>query len=86
MIQSQEAPMSNPQTHPRLGVPRGGDWAAGDRAEIDRATKKRILRPDELEPGKPLNPAHTTSRWFTAPKFGSAGSGGAEIEPGPEKN
>lgn len=78
--------MSNPQAHPRLGVPRSGDWAAGDRAEIDRATKKRILRPDELEPGKPLNPAHTTSRWFTAPKFGSAGSGGAEIEPGPEEN
>ena len=78
--------MSNPQTHPRLGVPRVGDWPAGDRAEIDRATKKRILRPDELESGEALNPPHTTNRWFTAPKFGSAGSGGAEIEPGPEKN
>jgi hypothetical protein len=29
-------------------------------------------------------PRTTTGGWFTAPKFGSAGSGGAEIEPGPE--
>jgi hypothetical protein len=86
MIQSQEARMSNPQTHPRLGIPRVGDWPAGDRAEIDRATKKRILRPDELESGEPLNSRRTTGGWFSAPKFGSAGSGGAEIEPGPEKD
>jgi hypothetical protein len=77
--------MSNPQTHPRLGIPRVGDWPAGDRAEIDRATKKRILRPDELESVDSLNPRRTAS-WFSAPKFGSAGSGGAEIEPGPEKD
>jgi hypothetical protein len=33
------------------------------------------------------NPPRTTSLgWFTAPKFGSAGSGGAEIEPGPERD
>ncbi|MDE3151787.1 MAG: hypothetical protein KGL93_06020 [Gemmatimonadota bacterium] len=30
------------------------------------------------------NPPHTTTGKFTAPKFGSAGSGGLEIEPGPE--
>jgi hypothetical protein len=31
------------------------------------------------------NPPRTTSyRWLTAPKFGSAGSGGLELEPGPE--
>ena len=33
------------------------------------------------------NPPRTTSMgWFTAPKFGSAGSGGAELEPGPERD
>ena len=29
-------------------------------------------------------PPHTTSGWFTAPKFGSAGSGGLEYERLPE--
>jgi hypothetical protein len=32
------------------------------------------------------NPPRTTSGTWTAPKFGSAGSGGAELEPGPEKD
>ena len=31
-------------------------------------------------------PPHTTTGKFTAPKFGSAGSGGAEFEPGPERH
>lgn len=30
------------------------------------------------------NPPFTTKWGITSPKFGSAGSGGAEIEPGPE--
>ena len=32
------------------------------------------------------NPPRTTSGKMTSPKFGSAGSGGAELEPGPEKD
>lgn len=32
------------------------------------------------------NPPHTTKHGVTAPKFGSAGSGGAEYEPGPERD
>ena len=32
------------------------------------------------------NPPRTTRGNFTAPKFGSAGSGGAEFEPGPERD
>lgn len=32
------------------------------------------------------NPPRTTKGKWTAPKFGSAGSGGAELEPGPEKD
>lgn len=31
------------------------------------------------------NPPHTTTGKITAPKFGSAGSGGAELEPGPPR-
>jgi len=30
-------------------------------------------------------PPRTTTRHMTSPKFGSAGSGGAELEPGPER-
>jgi hypothetical protein len=45
---------------------------------------------DEIEAGDALkrkaNPPRTTKGWFTAPKFGSASSGGGEIEPGPEKD
>lgn len=32
------------------------------------------------------NPPRTTTGKWTAPKFGSAGSGGAELEPGPEND
>jgi len=32
------------------------------------------------------NPPRTTTGKMTAPKFGSAGSGGAELEPGPSKD
>ena len=32
------------------------------------------------------NPPRTTTGKMTAPKFGSAGSGGAELEPGPERD
>jgi hypothetical protein len=40
----------------------------------------------ENEKRKPNPPRTTTGKWFTAPKFGSAGSGGAELEPGPEED
>jgi len=32
------------------------------------------------------NPPHTTKGKITAPKFGSAGSGGLEYDPGPERD
>ena len=32
------------------------------------------------------NPPRTTKHGITAPKFGSAGSGGLELEPGPERD
>jgi hypothetical protein len=40
----------------------------------------------EKAPTDAPNPPHTTTRKWTSPKFGSAGSGGAELEPGPEKD
>jgi hypothetical protein len=42
----------------------------------------------ELEDDSTLesNPPRTTKGGITAPKFGSAGSGGLELEPGPERD
>jgi hypothetical protein len=39
-------------------------------------------------PKKPVHadPPRTTRGKWTVPKFGSAGSGGAELEPGPERD
>lgn len=55
-----------------------------DRAKKDAGQSKK----DEQvarKAGTP-NPPRTTRGKWTAPKFGSAGSGGAELEPGPERN
>jgi hypothetical protein len=41
-------------------------------------------KPKARKPVRPDPPRTTTGKW-TSPKFGSAGSGGAELEPGPEK-
>lgn len=40
----------------------------------------------EADTGRTQNPPHTTTGKVTSPKFGSAGSGGAELEPGPERD
>ena len=40
---------------------------------------------DDSTPVRP-NPPRTTAAGWTSPKFGSAGSGGAELEPGPERD
>jgi hypothetical protein len=42
---------------------------------------------DELDENPPghSNPPRTTTGKITSPKFGSAGSGGLELEPGPER-
>ena len=56
---------------------------------IDTASSKplrdaKIEEPD-VEIEEP-NPPRTTRGNFTTPKFGSAGSGGAEFDPGPERD
>lgn len=57
---------------PNEGTP---DDATGDVAR-DRANQVG----DETADRKAPNPPHTTKGPITAPKFGSAGSGGAEYE------
>ena len=47
--------------------------AAEEKREPGRADKPARKGP---------NPPRTTTGWLTSPKFGSAGSGGAEYEPG----
>ncbi len=42
----------------------------------------REAAPDET----PNPPRTTTGGWLTTPKFGSATSGGGELEPGPERD
>ncbi len=46
----------------------------------------RDARKDEKTDRNAPNPPRTTTGKITSPKFGSAGSGGAELEPGPERD
>lgn len=67
-----------PESHIRAGV------AMKDKKKNhsdDRSNKKNVKQKYD-EP----NPPRTTTDGITAPKFGSAGSGGAELEPGPERD
>jgi hypothetical protein len=64
-------------------IPTGTDEAAGEKERSDRAAERKAKESNSR--GIP-NPPRTTTGKFTAPKFGSAGSGGAELEPGPERD
>lgn len=69
-------------------IPRGTDE---ENTVIDTTSTKplreaKIEEPDVEESQEEPNPPRTTKGFFTAPKFGSAGSGGAELEPGPERD
>jgi hypothetical protein len=73
-------------------VPKGTDEANDEEnVVIDTASSKplreaKIEEPEVEESLDEPNPPRTTRGNFTAPKFGSAGSGGAEFEPGPERD
>jgi len=54
--------------------------------EPDRKSKIEEPRSPDQDQADGVNPPRTTSGGFTSPKFGSAGSGGAEFEPGPERD
>ena len=65
-------------------IPTDTDESAID-AEVNEGGKSKKEDPsDETvdRHAKPNPPRTTTGRFFTAPKFGSAGSGGLEMEPG----
>lgn len=68
-------------------IPTDSDELSSEKQRSDEAAKakKSAGRDDPDSPEEP-NPPHTTTGFFTAPKFGAAGSGGLEIEPGPEKD
>lgn len=51
------------------------------KAEHKEEHGKHAAQPSTESP----NPPRTTTGKLTAPMFGSAGGGGAELEPGPEK-
>jgi hypothetical protein len=73
---------------------RGPDIPHGTDEENSRIGREPHRKPKIEEPRDDLNedplrggnPPRTTSGGITAPKFGSAGSGGAELEPGPERD
>jgi hypothetical protein len=69
-------------------IPTDTDELASNAPASKRADSKKTEEDEELVDYHPEpNPPHTTTgRFFTAPKFGSAGSGGLENEPGPEKD
>jgi hypothetical protein len=67
------------------GRPSDEETLTGDTATSDRINPGKGAQPAEAE-SRNENPPRTTTGNFTAPKFGSAGSGGAELEPGPERD
>ena len=70
----------------RQGIrPSDEETLTGDTASSDRLSSKKGAQPPEVE-SRNENPPRTTTGNITSPKFGSAGSGGAELEPGPERD
>lgn len=67
-------------------IPTDSDELVGDRQSSDKSKEKQSARTADSDSREEPNPPHTTRGIFTAPKFGAAGSGGLEIEPGLEKD
>ena len=57
-----------------------------DERDVERDDPLDTSGTDDESTKERPNPPRTTTGVWTSPKFGSAGSGGAELEPGPEKN
>ena len=66
------------------GIPTDSDELAEDAAANEGGKSKKEDPSDETvdRHAEPNPPRTTTGKFFTTPKFGSAGSGGLEIEPG----
>ena len=59
---------------------------ASSRAPAEPMGNERARSKDTNKDAKQNPPFTKTGDKFAAPKFGSAGSGGAEYEPGPERD
>ena len=65
-----------------------------DRDDREKREERDVKRSEPLDASESgddrtkdrPNPPRTTTGVWTSPKFGSAGSGGAELEPGPERD
>lgn len=66
---------------------RSGSKTPVDRSKIEHDKELSIESSTDGDANAPdTNPPRTTSGWLTTPKFGSATSGGGEVEPGPERD
>jgi len=74
--------MTDPKRPSEPEIPADSDELSRDKA----ASEKKSAASDDPDPREEPNPPRTTTGFFTAPKFGAAGSGGLEIEPGLEKD
>jgi hypothetical protein len=77
-LNPEELSMTDSKKDERADLPTDSDELAGDTKIGEQAAKENSRE----EP----NPPRTTTGIFTAPKFGAAGSGGLENEPGAEKD
>jgi len=64
------------------------DKNLSDKSKIvsDDAATKEDSADDGADAPEPNPPRTTSFGWLTVPKFGSSGSGGGELEPGPERD
>jgi hypothetical protein len=66
---------------------RTDDESSAKGTDAEREREQGRHRADERELDRDAqNPPRTSTGRMTAPKFGSATSGGGEIEPGPERD
>jgi hypothetical protein len=70
----------------RKARPSDTDKHVDDSSSSGRKADDKRSKSNEDRSHSGANPPRTTKGGITAPKFGSAGSGGAEFEPGPEKD
>ena len=76
--------MTDSRRDKQTDIPTDSDELAADAQASEREKNKKADPANEAVDYHPEpNPPHTTTgKWFTTPKFGSAGSGGLENEPG----
>jgi hypothetical protein len=85
-FRTREVSMTESKRDKEPKIPTDNDELAGDTQRSNESKKKQSARADDSDSREEPNPPHTTRGIFTAPKFGAAGSGGLEIEPGLEKD